>query len=174
MLSLQYVCIYVHLCVCVCAKWASRPFCCLWWMFLIERQRSSVPRVLFLSLAHGSNSAAFLRYQTHVTLPTVSLSAPRRVCTLSPPRLFIPRANRKLLQRVPDWSGGPWIRGKYERGRYDLLRVSVVESSTLTRLNLREGLTYPSAHACMILHAVPRWELMHICRHKIANLTVGE
>lgn len=106
MLSLQYVCIYVHLCVCVCAKWASRPFCCLWWMFLIERQRSSVPRVLFLSLAHGSNSAAFLRYQTHVTLPTVSLSAPRRVCTLSPPRLFIPRANRKLLQRVPDWLGG--------------------------------------------------------------------
>lgn len=149
-------------------------------MFLIERQRSSVPHVLFLVLTHSSISAAFLRYQTHVTPPHRSLyclplSTSQSLYSFTP-RLFIYQAlNESSYRAVPDWSGGWWggVCWKDERGRGDLWSLRVIESSALVRLNLAEGLTYPSAHACMILHALPRWELMHICRHKIGNLTVG-
>lgn len=106
----QWSCHSIAVCVCLCVRiQVPRPFSCMWWMFLIERQRSSVPHATFTHTHTPTLTqlqlAAFLRYQTHVVLApglsTALFSVPRLVCTLSPPSFF----NRKLLRRVPDWSG---------------------------------------------------------------------
>lgn len=51
------------------------------------------------------------------------------------------RIDRESLNPQERWEGTRWF-----------IKSRSVDSSALTRLYLREGLAYPSAHACMILH----------------------
>lgn len=134
----RYSCAWTY--VCACPRLGSGPFRCLWWMFLIDRQRSSVPYATF--------SLTF----THIWLKLSSVHSISNTCR-SPPRslnrlalsssgslhTFTPQLlNPKLVQRVPDWSRVLESTREIRRKRWFIKRTCSGEAAFLHRQTLQE------------------------------------
>lgn len=97
--------------VCACPRLGSGPFRCLWWMFLIDRQRSSVPYTTFsLTFTH-----IWLKLSSVHSISNTCRSPPRSLNRLAlsssgslhtfTPQLFKPKACAEGAGLI----AGPWI-----------------------------------------------------------------